>query len=1845
MANTGATKFKVENLGMNISDELLANQNLERNEYLVVGEKFSRGRGGFSNNPFTLIVDNAGIAVNCNRLNRRTTKSRYATELIGNTYIDGNLILTGLITSSLDSSNIEGGSSNFWRYAGSNNIYYDGTVTVGRFLDAQQNTNLLNIAEYTERNIDRAHFAFQNNAGSEFRMATIGGTSNSPIIINTPNRTPIEFHVNKNKEFFESVYQISYSNYGEYVTDYTDIPYYLTKEYPNLTIDENGNVGINTNRNIPIRYEVRVRHSTNDDTIIYPTITEPMKLHVNGPMYACNILVYDADLDKPRNIDELYIRRLGQTIEACNIIPGALGTFTNGNFIFRSNLAIGGGIDDRYRLFVHGQVKINSNLVVTGNLDVGDDLTVDNINVHNNGSFSNNVIVQNNIYFKANLFKQRYNPAVGSNEWSMIQFDNSVFEKPALSNIFYIGDGIATMGRIGVGIDPVNDEVNHQLVSVKRDPTYYELELMDKSTTGFKKTLYIGHPSTSFDYRSDGSVVFLTPGPTDNNYNNVFTNGVQNMYFYPGWGSRISQFQINSNNAPTLGLFSSQRVGIHTFSPTHELDVNGDIATNGGYYVKLPNELQPAKMGLWRDNSYSYIVGGNQASFKGIHYYNDAAPHVGVNTIPQPTYGMVVGGKLLSTQGYYTELGYRMIPLYNSFEMFGKPTPAYEQAYFNGRIGIGPLFPQSTIHIRDTNRSTGIQLSQSLQSASTLIQFSGNQNNYILHMNDGTKIFELFQGSSNQLYTLGDRPWLVHRTPDNRYQMVINSNIKFAQENPSDILLVNGNMRVIGDVDITGTYRVTGKSIVISGSQAQYTYDNTDPNNIYIAGQSIYMNTGANNGAIFVGYANDIPSEALPSAPLINKSVLYLRQNNTVSQYVTKYQSEGSYCLTEYKNLSGEKAIFGITEENVIYIGKDISTPYVTVKQIGSQNVIGIGTATTDNSKLQVYTISDSQSLLKLTHASGNSDTANFVSDIILEKIVNNNDSYKWTVQGPNFEHRQKLQLMYSELGNTAEEVFTFTKDGCFGIGNTRPEFAIDVQRTGDLGGIRLLQTNPTLAKPQLLFQSGSNQYGADRASDFRMYAFSNNFYLDMQDSLVGEKKLLHFTSNNSLGILQSADSRYNVSIAGSLNVGDSIYLNGRPFFSIGDSLQDIGTFVSGFNIFLNPQPDIYGGVTINGNSVNSNIFHINSGINGNLSVLDSQFPESQLHFRNKLSTDNRRLWRVALSNESFIMEYNNNPALTTYVSDSHDGYMKVIEWKQLNGITEFNQILKGKITLESVNPEVKLNNLVIGQSNENNYLLYSKLGIGTAIPTAAIELYNTTNSNLLTLRNYTTNNILNVVNSTSNTRIVIDHNGNIGIGTTLPNYSLHLQQGDVFINGAINTNSNSINAGTGKITAGSLNINTINADTFFAADGSEQYPSITFKNNSNTGVYYSQNNIGFSINGSNVFSANNHGNIGIGTTNPIERLHIVGNTLINGSILPAQADLYNLGSSNNRWKEIYLSGSSIYLDTLNIRKEQTNILLQNESCNLVPLITDGIILNKLNENTVKLTSDITNTVLLPKFVTSNVSTLQIVDYTPIVLNKNEGTVGIGTYQPKGFTHIYNNSNIPSLKLTQNGTGDAFMVEGGNFNITGTSDKFNIRVTNEGNFTIGQEDTNSRVTFTDKNFKKILYLNQLNDFQDVLQIAHQNVLKTTITKDGYIGIGTANPEGALDIYGTTYFRNNFNVDGECVFNSNLDVYGRTWLHGTVIEDSDSRIKYDIKPIENALDKIKKISGYTFNKLNQEKRQAGVIAQEIQQVLPEVVYNDDNGMLGVSYGNIIGLLIEGIKDLEKEINVIKSKLAC
>jgi hypothetical protein len=95
--------------------------------------------------------------------------------------------------------------------------------------------------------------------------------------------------------------------------------------------------------------------------------------------------------------------------------------------------------------------------------------------------------------------------------------------------------------------------------------------------------------------------------------------------------------------------------------------------------------------------------------------------------------------------------------------------------------------------------------------------------------------------------------------------------------------------------------------------------------------------------------------------------------------------------------------------------------------------------------------------------------------------------------------------------------------------------------------------------------------------------------------------------------------------------------------------------------------------------------------------------------------------------------------------------------------------------------------------------------------------------------------------------------------------------------------------------------------------------------------------------------------------------------------------------------------------------------------------------------------------------------------------------------------------------------------------------------------------------------------------------------------------------------------------------------------------SDERLKENITSITNPIDKINQIGGYEYDWIpmegihENEGHDIGVIAQEIEKVLPEIVTRRDNGYLAVKYERIVALLIECVKEQQVQIDELKNKL--
>jgi hypothetical protein len=197
----------------------------------------------------------------------------------------------------------------------------------------------------------------------------------------------------------------------------------------------------------------------------------------------------------------------------------------------------------------------------------------------------------------------------------------------------------------------------------------------------------------------------------------------------------------------------------------------------------------------------------------------------------------------------------------------------------------------------------------------------------------------------------------------------------------------------------------------------------------------------------------------------------------------------------------------------------------------------------------------------------------------------------------------------------------------------------------------------------------------------------------------------------------------------------------------------------------------------------------------------------------------------------------------------------------------------------------------------------------------------------------------------------------------------------------------------------------------------------------------------------------------------------------------------------------------------------------------------------------------------------------------PLHLQPNGGNVGIGTTSPLQKLHVIGNIWAEGNIgfYTSGGAGLTFADRSGN----------DLRI------------------YTPSGAIKFVDATGLSNF-------------ATITSGGNVGIGTTSPAYKLDVSG--------------------DIRAT----GDVIAYSDARVKDNVQTVENALEKVTSLRGVTYTRKDNEdkSRKVGVIAQEVLPILPEVVQQDDNGNYSVAYGNMVGVLIEAIKEQQQQIDELK-----
>ena len=207
------------------------------------------------------------------------------------------------------------------------------------------------------------------------------------------------------------------------------------------------------------------------------------------------------------------------------------------------------------------------------------------------------------------------------------------------------------------------------------------------------------------------------------------------------------------------------------------------------------------------------------------------------------------------------------------------------------------------------------------------------------------------------------------------------------------------------------------------------------------------------------------------------------------------------------------------------------------------------------------------------------------------------------------------------------------------------------------------------------------------------------------------------------------------------------------------------------------------------------------------------------------------------------------------------------------------------------------------------------------------------------------------------------------------------------------------------------------------------------------------------------------------------------------------------------------------------------------------------------------------------------------------------------------------------------------------FNATGM-----VRITTqngEGYLQAGSNDTDKGSKLNISNIKNSIHCAQFD------------------TINSRLGINKINPVTTLDVNGDTTITGNLSVTGidttgitafNIVGNNKLTIKdivasGDITAQGNVTAYSDRRFKTDIFSIENALSTVQQLQGVYYTKVSTTTKNIGVIAQDVEKVLPEVVHTDSSPeqMKSVAYANLTAVLIEAVKELSKKVQDLESRL--
>jgi hypothetical protein len=1774
------------------------------------------------------------------------------------------------------------------------NIYTTSYLTIGALTDTFSNTHALNIVETANNTINNIQICIQNdinndNEPAKMRLGLIGNSPYSPAIISTTENMPLEFHVSIKSDDVNALYN-----------DNNGFPNYLnTSNIPSMTIDKRRNVGIGATETDLVRY---TEYNKNLAWQITNSVKEEYsKLKVNGSAFIENIITYDYYTQCNLHLNDIYVRTAGLSVNANQIKDG---NFNKGIFIFNSNLYIGNKTD-KYTLEVNSQLNVSGDLKVANNTELYNVSINGDADFNSDVQFANNVNIESDLYVSNCLHIINGDIFYGDKRLNITELhpiiiNNNLLENSniASSNIIYFannntlnisGSNLAIPGRAGVGILS-SDSYENQFTINKRIGNTFELLLQDYSkNVADSSKVYIGHIASvqqstqSNIVKQDSSFVIFTQRTVSDH----------NIYFFAG--KDINRINGINNITPTLAIMQNDMIGINTNKPLKTLDVIGDILCTDLYIRKNNIIYKTAQFYYNNDTIYLY---DQKIKKICLNFINTANTNVDLK-------GLNVYGGINSTHGYFDNnikietLKYHELSSVNinkniSIGWKGEKTSVPLQVR---NLAITD-YNNSIIRIYRGQRGGGFN-NDALYSGIDICEYDSilpthDKNNFkwFMYKNhidsynnlEFQRIGPLQFGYTDNSINPTNFCMSMYYNKNKTYHIDINNpKINYSYK-PSVAMSIYGDLEVYGNINLIDNsnlglnYKINGITVssnigksIIDNSILNQTYNDyvMSKDDISINGQKIVI-LPTKTTAIgyvdnwFLQYVQRIQNDTNHKTPLVvyqkNTNSAICKFGATDSDMPCAASIELGTFYTK-KNYTGENKnmaefkVLGYNNTTILELNSystynQTLRPFITFYNNGTRNYINIGnyavydhiTGVPIANNVSLHINDNSTYLLQLTNHTK--------TPIINMHRINGNQNNYWLLNGPTDNNNFSINYGYSDISkyspdtNSINQILTLTNDGKLGLNNTYPNDTLDISSLYNVASVKL--TNNYMNSDLYNVESSITIINSNLKLIIEQpsisYVSSNVIYNTGVEYTIDTSNLpSKDNNNNTLLNYFLIDTDINVS-----NVKTA-----TTYHEVDALLYHSNLSINDTNILLN---------NITCNIVTNNITEsLNYTKTINILPVLRTYNDFNIFVPNIYISSNSlySLSNIYVISSNYTLKYNyNNYYNIPNILLPQNNYITTSSYYNITSNVVNNIIRNTNIYVyNTINFYIPLTaNLLYNKSKiiiDNDVQLV--VGYSNFITTSNVIWYNDIDSYTLGVATHR--------------KKLINFNSLIKVPNTIAGPVIHnlsepvINNCNILLTSTIDfLNNTPLGLSNGLDFSSYISrriINTSNyEDTFEIYDIPQKViisiedaykvynfmdyiktihlnikcikylPHISLQNNinfdDNTSYPIDKVHKIYSYEGKLDFYIDAYGN-----STKLLSINENGDTNIKGSIsandIVIKGHIYD-ANGNDLVQQI--NGDNYKITSKNYEITASNIVLN-------PQGNSGILINAQERNYTNNIFQINSgnkdndANFITLYTYTNGSYIHFTSHMQVTYNSYKDMMyRLGMYDDKFGIWYYNINDVATLP--------GGYVDGRPSSMVNYLSAMTIKL-------------NETTNLFDFNFNGSLNLNQSSS--SYLLISNlkiqNNIIKQIANNSNIVSFSNSSNIEVVTIT-TSNVGINIpvpNLDYSLHVGGAARIEGDIRASGNFITTSDKRYKKDITRIENALEKINKLTGVTYNNISSSKRQSGLVAQEVNEVFPEVVNEDSAGYLSLAYGNMMGLIIEGMKELKNDIKEIKEHL--